>query len=179
MSFKNFIAKSVKVRPKYEEELLVVYLPWKEQYNILISDEIPSFIHDIYSSCNGTDPEEQNTENYHFIPDFRLMKVQELMKLHCELVKDHSITKDLVPFLADKDNNYICYRNNKTKEDIVYFSNGKITKMYDSLDSFWKTISKGYEDKIYGLDFKKTLSADDSKVKEIAKELNPNSDYWN
>lgn len=179
MSFKNFIAKSVKVRPQFEEELLVVYLPWKEQYNILISEEIPGFIKDIYSNCNGTELEEKNTENYHFIPDFRLMKIQELMKLHCELVKKYSITHEIIPFLADKDNNYICYRNNNNSEDIVYFSNGEITKMYDSTDLFWKTLSQGYDEKIYGIDFKKSLSADSNKAKQIAKDLNPNSNYWN
>ncbi len=178
MSFKNFIAKSVKLRPQFEEELLVVYLPWKEQFDILIEGEIPEFIMDIYSQCNGTDPAEKITENYYFIPEYRLMKIQEVLKLHGELVKKYSITKDVIPFLVDKDDNYVCYRLKDNKADVIHFSNGDMKTMYDSTELFWETISKGYDDKIFGIDFKKCLSADPNKFETMAKSLNPNSNYW-
>lgn len=178
MSFEKFIVKSVKLRPKFEEELLVVHLPWKEQFDILIGGDIPDFIKEIYSKCNGTDKDEKITENYFFIPDYRLMKIQEVLKLHGEFVKNFSITKDLIPVFASSNNEYICYRYNDGKSDLVHFSNGSITTMYDSVTSFWDTIIKGYDQNIYGIDFKKSLSAESSKVSEIAKELNPIADFW-
>lgn len=180
MSFKKFMEKSVKLRPDYEENLLVVYLPWKEQFDILIG-KIPPFFMDIYTNCNGTEADESKTELYDFIPNFRLLKIQVAMDLQGKFVNLYSLEKDtlIIPFLASKNGEYICYRNHNDVEDFVYISDGKITKIYDSIDSFWNTLCQGYDEKIYGIDFKSSLSADQNKVRDIAKQNNPNSDFWN
>lgn len=177
MSYKNFVAKSVKVRPEFEENLLVVHLPWKEQFDILVG-EIPDFFMDIYANCNGTDPEE-DAKHHHFIPEYRLLKIQELLKLHGEFVKEHSVEHgSIIPVLAKGSDEYICYRVTDSGEDMVAFVKGEVTPMYDSINSFWETLCQAYDEKVFGIDFKNTLSADESKFNELAKKNNPNSSYW-
>lgn len=177
MNFKNFVTKSVRLRPEFEENLLVVHLPWKEQFDILVG-EIPDFFKDIYANCNGTDPDE-GPNHLHFIPEYRLLKVQELLKLHGEFVKDYSFKEgSIIPVLVKGTDEYICYRTTDGKEDLVALVAGEVTPMYDSIDAFWKTLCQGYDEKVFGIDFKNTLSADTVKFNEIAKNNNPNSKYW-
>lgn len=177
MNFKNFIIKSVKLRPGFEENLLVVHLPWKEQFDILVG-EIPAFFKDIYTNCNGTDPEE-NAQHLHFIPEYRLLKIQELLKLHGEFVKEYSIKEgSIIPVLLKGSDEYICYRKTDEGEDLVAFVKGEVTSMYDSTELFWKTLCECYDEKVFGIDFKNMLSADTNKFNEIAKKNNPNSKYW-
>lgn len=179
MNFTKFIGKSVRVRPDFEDNLLVVHLPWKEQFDILIG-EIPSFFTDIYVNCNGIDPEEES-KHLHFIPEYRLLKIQELLKIHGEFVKEYDIKNaSVIPFLIKNENDYICYHiDDNGTEDIVGFVDGKIIPMYDSIQSFWTTLCECYDEKVFGIDFKNTLSADPKKLEEISKKNNPNSKYWN
>lgn len=176
MNFTNYVTKSIKLRPEFEENLLVVHLPWKEQYDIIIGNPIPAFFTDIYAKCNGNDPDEEKPSYKHFIPDFRLMKIQEVMKLHGEFVKNHSFAeRSIIPFLVNDKSEYICYRDVDGVQDIVSLSNGTITPMYDSVDSFWGTLCDCCDQNVYGIDFKQFLTSDIEKEKQIKLKHNPSS----
>lgn len=180
MNFKNFITKSIKLRPEFEENFLVVHLPWKEQYDILIGGDIPEFIMEIYSVCNGTDPDENQLIYKYFIPNYRILKIQEAMKLHGEFVKKYNFKEgEIIPFLVNDKDEHICYRCVDGVSDIVHIFDGTSTTMYDSTEAFWKTLCDGYDENIYGLDFKNCISVDVNRELEIAKRNNPKASYWN
>lgn len=178
MSYKKFIEKSVRLRPDYEDNLLVVNLPWKEKFDILIGD-IPDFFTDIYSNCNGTDPEEDRGINYHFIPGYRLMTIDEVLKSHPKIIEEYAIGEALViPFLVSDSGDFICYHSDNNVNRIVCANSGDIAFMYDSIDSFWATLCDCYDNKAFAIDFKSQLSVDEKIAVPIEKKHNPKSDFF-
>lgn len=182
MGFDKYIEETLKLRPNYKESLNSIDFEWEIKLKKIIGRKSPEFITDIYSKYNGTDSNKPFGINSFFIPKFKLLTIDEIV-VYIDYLRDINKVDNniiLIPFLKDLNRDFIGYYKNKdtNEEKIVSisFSDG-IENMYDSVDSFWLTITKCLELGAFSIENNEFVTDLLYEV-EIAGEYNSNSDMW-
>lgn len=174
---KIFLEKSEKIRPGYLRSLKKAN-PQYEKVFLENINQVPKLFKDIYSVCNGTDRQVSNQIYFDFLPGFRLMPIEELIKIYKLQFKDIREYEVLVPFLADYSGCYYAYAKLSKRELIVFISDEGIEVIHNVTDDFWKTINAFYDEKVYFTDEDGYLSYDFEKEGVIGRKYNDGIEYW-
>lgn len=180
MNFTDFIEETKKLRPEYTDYLEKYNPNWEDKL-LKIVDEIPSIFNDIYSFCNGTDIEKTPNEFLDFLTGFRLLTIEEVVVFTKEIRELYEVEDEviLLPFLTGFSSDYIAYYKDAEQEKIILVTPVEgIGDIYDSVSSFWQTITQFYIKKAYFLDEDNVLDCDEDLVDKIAMNYNKNSDFW-
>ncbi len=173
----DFYQKSEALRNGYLRTLNEADYELLQKFQKMVPD-ISEMFFDMYSISNGTDFDIKDQRFFDFIPGFRLMKLEEIIKNYTE----NNINSDkydiILPFLNDYAGCYFAYGKKANIEHIVYISEEGIEVVHNSVDDFWTTINAFYDEKVYYLDEDGYLSYDFDLEGEVGKRLNPKIAYW-
>lgn len=173
-----FLNKSENMRKGYINSLEPADVNFKEKW-LAHFGFLPAFFEEIYSICNGTKPEIEEQIYFDFLPGFRLMQVDEIMKLHQQEQMFGLEYETTIPFLADYAGCYYGYAKINNKECIVLITEEGIEILHEEISLFWKTVIAFYEEDVYFLDEEGFLSYDFEKEGDIGQKYNAGVKYWN
>ncbi len=156
--FENYIGYSAKLRPEYPDSLGSSISGWENVVKTITTD-IPAIYKAIYGKVSGTMRNIENQALMDFIPGYRLIHIQELEQektnlddvlQYCEEIEGLTF----LPLLADYSSHYICYCKDESGAEMIY----RVTLedepelLYESPETFLKTICEYYKQQIYFLD---------------------------
>lgn len=177
--FKTFLSKSEELRKGYVKSLEPADKDFQKKWLKHFSD-IPAFFEEIYSACNGTDPEISEQIYFDFLPGFRLMQVDEIIDSDSyeQAFKDFPEYDPVIPFLTDYSDGYYAYARHDDRECVVLYIEGDLGEIHFEADDFWKTVIAFYDEGVYFLDEDGFLDYDFEKKDEIGQKYNPKISYW-
>ncbi len=173
----EFYQKSEALRNGYTRTLNEANYELLQKFKEMFPD-ISEMFSDVYSISNGTDSDIKDQRFFDFIPGFRLMKLEEIIKSHTEKMIDSDQYDIMIPFLTDYAGCYYAYGKKADIENIVYISEEGIEVVHNSVINFWTTINAFYDEHVYYLDEDGYLSYDFDLEGKIGKRLNPQIAYW-
>lgn len=180
MAFDEYIVETLKLRKDYKSYLLSSNPTWKKQLKPIIT-KIPPFFEDIYDKCNGTDSSKPFDVNTYFIPKFKLMSIEEVV-IYTKYVKEcHKLedNAEVIPFLKETYRDFLAYYKCGNIEKIVYVSlNDGVQHKYDSINSFWKTITQFYKSKAIYINDNNEIDINILKEIEITSDFNEDLSFW-
>lgn len=179
MAFDEYMQETLKLRKDYDQYLLPSNPDWKKQLKPIIT-KIPPFFEDIYDKYNGTDSSKPFNVNFCFLPDFKLMSIEEVVTYSKYVKQCHKLDKNVkvIPFLKDMYRDFIAYYKSGDVEKIVAVSlNEGIRHKYDSIESFWETITQYYKSNAFYINNNK-LDINILKEIEIASDFNKDLSFW-
>lgn len=179
MNFKMFLEKSEELRKGYSKSLEPADKDFQKKWLEHFSD-IPAFFEEIYSACNGTDPEISEQNYFDFLPGYRLMQIDEIINSESyeQIFLDFPEYAPVIPFLTDYSGCYYAYAKNNNRECVVLYADGDLEEIYYDVDDFWKTVIAFYDEGVYFLDEDGYLDYDFEKEGEVGAKYNPQISYW-
>lgn len=177
MGIKTFLEKSEELRKGYVQTLEPADKNFRERWLEHFS-ELPEFFEEIYTLCNGTDPEISEQNFFDFLPGYRLMRADEIIEIYERDFKDCSEYDMIIPFLTDYSGCYYAYAKDNDRECIVLIGDGEIDEIHFSVEDFWITVTAFYDEGVYFLDDDGYLDYDLEKEAEVGEKYNPQISYW-
>lgn len=139
----------------------------------------------IYSRVNGTDISKGRLEQYYFFPRYILPTLELAVKLYKEeCLGDHLWRVGLFPLFWNGNRDYLLVDCMNVEMGVFFYSPNDIrfeeaVKKYDSLDMLFQTLLRCYKEGGFGLEIEASdFYFNGTRVIEISKEMNPNSEYW-
>lgn len=144
----------------------------------VLGNEIPALLNSIYSIASGTYRNISDQTIMDIIPGYRLIHSQELNDEIREFRDLYHHLQNFIPFLADYSSGYVAV--NEDDNSIFYVTPEYGESMVaTSLNKFWETVLRCYEQQVYFLDADGYLDYDFEKEGEIGLSINPTCEYWN
>lgn len=175
--FDRFLVLSENKRKGYTESLGLPEPNATQQLEFVAGSPLPPLLTYIYNKVAGT-PRQCKRENFiDFIPGFRLIHVNDWPAAYEALKKVHGA--DWLPLLRDDENGY--YAINRTTDEVAITFLDEfafIDAVSLNATNFLQMLVANYERKVYSVDRFGLLDYDERREGEVAREINPDVDYW-
>ena len=175
--FDRFLVLSENKRKGYTESLGLPEPNATQQLEFVAGSPLPPLLTYIYNKVAGT-PRQCKRENFiDFIPGFRLIHVNDWPAAYEAPKKVHGA--DWLPLLRDDENGY--YAINRTTDEVAITFLDEfafIDAVSLNATNFLQTLVANYERKVYSVDRFGLLDYDERREGEVAREINPDVDYW-
>lgn len=182
-AFQELLTLTGELRPGFKDSLGV---PAGEEALIGRLPEAPELLKAVYGAVSGTREETEEAELIEFIPGYRLIHIEELnaeSEALAKVLEEKGLRTEgiLLPLLTNYGGNYLCYsRSEDGTERVVDLMRdyGELSVMFDSPESFLRTLCEFYRQEVYFVDEEGFIDCDLIREGEVGAALNPESDYW-
>jgi hypothetical protein len=147
---------------------------WRSELGARVT-KFPSFLRDIYSSVEGTDPDAPDQLMADFVPGFRLIHLSELLAETDAARKIYSGAGQVFPFLANYSSDYYAWFDGRIVA--LVHDDPLVLTMHESGARFFETICAYYDEGAYLLD-DGFLEVDEHLELSIGARINPGLDFW-
>ncbi len=175
--FDRYLALSEAKRPGYTESLGAPQPDATQQLEQAAGTPIAPLLTLIYNKVSGT-PHQCKKESFiDFLPGFRLPHLREWPAAYAAFKMVHG--DQWLPLLFDGEKGYYAI-NRATDEVAISFLDEFhfIDAVSLNAESFMQTLVANYERKVYSVDRYGLLDFDERREGEVAREINPDVDYW-
>ena len=175
--FDRYLALSEARRKGYTESLGLPDPEATQKMELAAGTPLPALLVYIYNKVSGTPRQCKREDFIDFIPGFRLPHLREWSAAYEALKLVHGA--EWLPLLHDGERGY--YAINRTTDEVaITFLDEFAFIDTVSLNSinFMQTLVANYERKVYSVDRYGLLDFDERREGEVAREINPDVDYW-
>ena len=175
--FDRYLQLSELKRPGYIESLGLPDPNSTQQLELAAGTPLAPLLVYIYNKVSGTPRQCKREGLIDFIPGFRLPHLREWPAAYEAFKLVHG--EQWLPLLFDGDKGY--YAVNRTTDEVAISFLDEFafidTVSLNALN-FLQTLVANYERKVYSVDRYGLLDYDERREGEVAREINPDVDYW-